>query len=214
MQVSEFLRPVYDTQLFTLSYSKYFICPPPAWIQASAQHIIATWRWSQIPGMLCIVWKPATVQFWRVLRVTKPVHTADDRDATVVLAILSRWSSEWHPLVVDTLCILIPEVSFTTSRISSCTSWVIYLGHPLLATWGEVQYSHIHKSSDEYFSFLDIFILDTFLGTNDEPPQHYHPPNCTWNVFRLALDLSALSQQLAITRHVTHNYCKKKTPWP
>jgi hypothetical protein len=25
------------------------------------------------------------------------------------------------------------------------------------------------------FSYLDIFVLDTFLATSDEPPQHYRP---------------------------------------
>jgi hypothetical protein len=33
------------------------------------------------------------------------------------------------------------------------------------------------------------------------------PPNCTWNGYRLALDLSPSSQQLAVTTHLTHNYC-------
>jgi hypothetical protein len=38
---------------------------PPAWIQASAWHLIATRRQYQIPGMLHIVWKPTTIQFRR-----------------------------------------------------------------------------------------------------------------------------------------------------
>jgi hypothetical protein len=57
------------------------------------------------------------------------------------------------------------------------------------------------------FSYLDIFILDIFLGTNNEPPQNYHPPNCTWNVYWLALDFSTSSEQLATTTHLTHSYC-------
>jgi hypothetical protein len=61
---SECLMSVHDTQLFTLLNSKGFICPT-AWIQASAC-LIATWRRSQIPGMLHVVWKPAIIWFWRV----------------------------------------------------------------------------------------------------------------------------------------------------
>jgi hypothetical protein len=36
----------------------------------------------------------------------------------------------------DTLLVLIPGVPFTTSRISSSTSGIVHLGHPLLATQG------------------------------------------------------------------------------
>jgi hypothetical protein len=57
------------------------------------------------------------------------------------------------------------------------------------------------------FSCLDIFVLDNFPGINDEPPQHYRPPNRTWNAYRLDIDLNTSSQQLAITTHLTHNYC-------
>jgi hypothetical protein len=57
------------------------------------------------------------------------------------------------------------------------------------------------------FSYLDIFILDTCLGTNDTPPQHYRLPNYTWNEYRLPLDLTTSSQQLAVTIHLTHSYC-------
>jgi hypothetical protein len=31
----------------------------------------------------------------------------------------------------------------------------------------------------QMFSYLGVFILDTFLGRNDKPPQHYHLANCT-----------------------------------
>jgi hypothetical protein len=55
--VFKFLRSAYDPQLFTLPYSKCSICPPPAWIRASAWCLIATRRRSQIP---------ATIRFRRV----------------------------------------------------------------------------------------------------------------------------------------------------
>jgi hypothetical protein len=42
--------------------------------------------------------------------------------------------------------------------------------------------------TSKMFSYLDIFALDTFLGTNNEPPQHYRLPNHTWNAYQLALD--------------------------
>jgi hypothetical protein len=57
------------------------------------------------------------------------------------------------------------------------------------------------------FSCLDIFVLDTFLGTSDEPPQHYRKSDCTWNAYRLAVGLGTSSQQLAVTTQLTHNYC-------
>jgi hypothetical protein len=40
---------------------------------------------------------------------------------------------------------------------------------------------------------------------NDEPSQHYRPPNRTWNSYRLAFDLSISSRQLAVTTHLTQN---------
>jgi hypothetical protein len=69
--------------------------------------------------------------------------------------------------------------------------------------------SHVHEGGAGYlkmFSYLDIFVLDAFLSTNDKPTQHYSPPNHTWNAYRLGLDLSPSSQQLAITARLTHNY--------
>jgi hypothetical protein len=56
------------------------------------------------------------------------------------------------------------------------------------------------------FFYMDIFVLDTFLRANDEPPRHYHPQNHTRNGYRLALDVSVSSQQLAISTHLIHNY--------
>jgi hypothetical protein len=70
--VSELLRPVYEAQLFTLPYSKYSICSPSAWTQASARHLIATRREPQIPGMLHTVQKPATIFFFIIHR--RQVH--------------------------------------------------------------------------------------------------------------------------------------------
>jgi hypothetical protein len=64
--VSEFLRSVYDTQLFTLPCTTCSIYAPPAWKQGSTRRLIATRRRSQIPGMLLIVLKHATVRFRRV----------------------------------------------------------------------------------------------------------------------------------------------------
>jgi hypothetical protein len=54
---------------------------------------------------------------------------------------------------------------------------------------------------------LDIFVLDSFLGTNDEPPEHYCPSYHTWNVYQLALDFRTSSQQLEVTTRLTQNYC-------
>jgi hypothetical protein len=51
---------------YLLPYSKCSIYPPPAWIRASTWCLIAMWRQFQISGMLCIVWKPATIRFRRV----------------------------------------------------------------------------------------------------------------------------------------------------
>jgi hypothetical protein len=69
------------------------------------------------------------------LVVTRPVHASDGRDTAAVLATLQ--AVEWEtPTCIDTLRVLIPGVLFTTSRISSSTSGVVYLGHPLLATRG------------------------------------------------------------------------------
>jgi hypothetical protein len=111
-------------------------------------------------------------------------------------------NDQWHigqeiRRCIDTLCVVISRVSFTTSRISSSTSGFVDLGRP---RWQhEVQNSHVHKGGDGYvqmFSYLDIFVLGTFLGTNRETPQHYRPPNA----YRL-------THQLSITTHLTHNYC-------
>jgi hypothetical protein len=124
-------------------------------------------------------------------------------------------------------------ISISASRISSSISGVHRSWFPLAGNTGakfpcpqrwqwnpmilvdhcwqhQVQNSHIHKGGDGYlqtFSYLGIFILVTFLGRKDESPQHYSSPNCTWNAYWIALDFSTLSHQLAITTHLTHNYC-------
>jgi hypothetical protein len=45
------------------------------------------------------------------------------------------------------------------------------------------------------------------LVQTNKLPQQYLLPNRTRNAYQLALDLSILSQQLAITTHLTHNFC-------
>jgi hypothetical protein len=135
------------------------------------------------------------------LVVTRPVHAADGRDTAVVLATLQtvKWVT---PTCIDTLHVLIPGVPFTTSRISSSTSGI--------PCWQyKVQSSHDHKGSGrslQMFSYLNIFVLDIFLRTNGEPPEHYQLPNRTWNAYQLA-------QQLAITTHLTHNFFLLLVGW-
>jgi hypothetical protein len=53
-------------QVFILPYSKCWICPPAACIQALARRLIPTWRRSQDTGVLCIVSKSDTIRFRRV----------------------------------------------------------------------------------------------------------------------------------------------------
>jgi hypothetical protein len=83
-----------------------------------------------------------------ILRWQGPVHAADGRD-------------EQHPLALIPFQSFIHSVQNILLYFRSHTSW--------FATRGEVQNSHVHRSGHEYFSYLDIFILDTFLGTNVEP---------------------------------------------
>jgi hypothetical protein len=118
--------------------------------------------------------------------------------------LLSKHSPDsWRltPICTDAFHVLITGVSFIISRISSSTSEVVDFWCPLLATWA----AKFPRSQRQHtFPYLDIIIMDICLGTNDGPPQHYCLPNCTWNAYSLALDLSTTSQQLAITKHLTY----------
>jgi hypothetical protein len=109
------------------------------------------------------------------------------------------------PMFNDTLRVMIPGVSFTTSRISSYTLGVVVIGHTLLATQDAKFLCSLGKQWILPNVFL--FVLDTFHDTNNELPQHYCPPYHTWNACRLAPDLSTSSQQLSFTTHSTRNYC-------
>jgi hypothetical protein len=51
---------------------------------------------------------------------------------------------------------------------------------------------------NKWVAIWDIFGLDT----NDGPPQHYRPPNRTWNAYWLDPNLSTSSRLLAITTHL------------
>jgi hypothetical protein len=97
------------------------------------------------------------------LVMTRHLDAADGTDTASVLATLSR-----HSRLIVTLHVL-PEVSFTTSRISSPTSGAVDLG--CHCWYHELQNSRVHKGGDGYlqiFSFLGVFALDTFFGSNKQ----------------------------------------------
>jgi hypothetical protein len=114
------------------------------------------------------------------LVVKRPLHTADGRDCYCshnTLQAVERATSTR----IDIFCLLISGFSFTTSRISSFTSVVVDLGHPLLAT----QCAKFPCSQMWHWILTNVILSGRlhpgylFFGTNKELPRHYCLPNCT-----------------------------------
>jgi hypothetical protein len=75
-------------------------------------------------------------------------HAVDSRDTAVILATLSRQLNE-ELACIDAPHVLIPEVVFTTSRISSSASWSFPIGNvrckiSLVPTFADREVLHSH----------------------------------------------------------------------
>jgi hypothetical protein len=103
----------------------------------------------------------------------------------------------WYPLCADSRS-FIQNIQNILFYFRSRRSWLSSVGNmrckiPMFTK----------AAMDTYNPIWTFSSWIPFFGTNDEPPQHCHPPNHTWNAYRLALDLSTLSQQLEITTQHT-----------
>jgi hypothetical protein len=111
---------------------------------------------------------------------------------------------------IDTLCVLILGVLLRTPRISCCTSGVIDLGHPLLATRGAKFQCSQRQQGILVNIFLSghLFFLDTVLGTHDGQAQHYCLPNPYMKCILASSDLGMLSHQFSINTHLLYTSLK------
>jgi hypothetical protein len=110
------------------------------------------------------------------LSVTRPANAA-----AAVLAALSRQSNERHPVASLPFVHSFQELHSRHPEYPPLLQGLHILVH--LWWWQRVQNSQVHIGSNEYLqtsSSLDISVPDTFLGTDDKPPQHFRPRNDTY----------------------------------
>jgi hypothetical protein len=91
--------------------------------------------------------------------------------------------------------------------MSSFTSRVVDLGRPLLATRG----AKFPCSQRQQWMLTNVFLSGHhspgYFSWYKQATTALPPTKPYMNTYRLALEFSRLSQQVAITTHLTHNYC-------